>query len=443
MNVFFLAALNLFALTIPSHLLAYFPFRSCLRFAPWKVTLSVGVIQTIQAAFYGYCIASGSSGQFAKYSFYFIYMAVYFFCMQDQRPKLMFLYLFVTDYVAILGGTAAFLNARFFYREDMVFYSLRNTLLIVAVFFLTFPFMLRFFIHARDQAFRVEAPLFWRTAWLLPAFTTLIVLVFTMDFSPQSVYSLRFFLARMLLILCMFVIYFILLQSLDGIRKQAALTEQAAMQEHLMAAWKLQYRQLLDHMEETKTARHDLRQHLGVIRVYAAEGENTKLLEYLNAYESMLPSDTRKVFCSNFAVNAVLTYYAEKAMANGITFDACCPLPETLPAKEPEVCALIGNLLENAIDACSMMLPDKPFIRVHGECSGKKLVFTIDNSCPKEPLLEQGRFVSAKHKGYGTGTYSVKTTAEKNGGTAKFEYKDHVFYASVLLYGNLEEDTIL
>ena len=138
-----------------------------------------------------------------------------------------------------------------------------------------------------------------------------------------------------------------------------------------------------------------------------------------------------------FRSNAVFSYYAEEARKNEIDFDVDCPLPEHLPTHEPEICALLGNLLENAIDACKDLTDVAPFIRVCGKCQEHMIILAIDNTCLNEPKQENGRFLSTKHKGYGTGTYSVKATAERNGGSVKFEYKNGVFYASVLLYGNL------
>jgi len=442
MNLSWSAAANLFVRGIPAHLMAYYPFRSRLRFPFWKILTVVCLLQIIQSLLYGYLVQAGGSGRAMEFGFAFLYMGIYFFCVRDERCKLLFLYLFVMDYVMILRGFSTFLEARLFYSPDMdasareLFSSWRSTLIVLIFTVISAPFILRFFARTREQVFRTDAPTFWRTVWLVPAFTTVIVLTFTNNFTLKQVRSFRFLSARVLLLLCVFVVYSILLDALDGIRRQAALTEQAAVQEHLLAVQKLQYTQLVRHIEETKTARHDLRQHLGVIRAYIRSGEAEKLLDYLNDYETMLPADTRKTFCINFAVNAVFTYYAEEVRKKEIDFDINCPMPETLPVNEPEICALLGNLLENAVDACTEWTDTAPFIRVRGECQGRMIILTVDNTCQTEPKQENGRFLSTKHEGYGTGTYSVKTTAEKNGGSVKFEYRDKVFYASVLLYGN-------
>ena len=96
MNVFLSAAVNNFVLSIPSHLMAYWPFRDRLRFALWKVLLPVCLIQITQSAFYGYTVLQGGNGQAVAYGIAPVYMALYFLSVKDDQFKVLFLYLFVT-----------------------------------------------------------------------------------------------------------------------------------------------------------------------------------------------------------------------------------------------------------------------------------------------------------------------------------------------------------
>ncbi len=169
---------------------------------------------------------------------------------------------------------------------------------------------------------------------------------------------------------------------------------------------------MLKHIEQTKTARHDLKQHLNVIRAYTESNDIKALQCYLNSYEHTLYCDNYKTYCKNFAVNAVLNYYGEEALRYHIDYDVICNLDETLPVNEAELCALIRSV-----------------------CEKNYIAFTVDNTCEKAPVLQNGRFLSTKHEGYGTGTYSITVSAQRNGGTAEFHYTDGVFFASVLLYG--------
>lgn len=435
MNLFVESSINLFARAIPAHLLAYYPFRDRLQFSLWKILLMVATLQTAQSLLYGHMVSSGVSGRAAEFGFAVIYMALYFFCVCDSRPKLLFLYLFIMDYVMILRGLSAFVETRFFYTPDMSLSSSRSTLIYLVVLALSLPFMLRFFARAREHVFSVDAPAFWRTAWMVPAFTTAIVIIFTGRFLPEDTRTFQFLFARVLLLLCVFVFYSILLESLEGIRKQAALKEQAAMQGNLMNLQKMQQRQLLKHMEETKAARHDLRQHLGVIRAYLERDDIAGLKDYLDTYEAKLPAGARRTFSGNFALNAVCAYYAEEAWNSKIDFDVSLDFPEHLPVSEPEACALLGNLLENAVEACRDMQHPTPYIRARGICGENYIVITVDNSCRQGPVWENGRILSTKHEGLGIGTWSVQKTAERSGGTASFTCEGGVFMASVLLYG--------
>lgn len=435
MSVFLPAVINYLFRAVPAHLMAYYPFRGRLRVPLWMVALFVGLLQFGQALFYGYDIWRGGGGQAVSYGFSPVYMAIYFYAVRDDRFKALFLYLLVTDYTIIFRGLTVFLEARFFYRPGMTFDSWTSVAFSLAVLAVTAPFMFRFFGDAKEKVFNTDAPLFWKTAWIIPTFNTAVVMLFTTDFEPEAARSLRFLFARLLLSLCAFVVYYILLDSLDGIRRQAALEEQAAMQEQLLNLQRMQHDRMLKHMETVKAARHDLRQHLGVMDAYLAKGDMDGLRQYLQAYGRTIPSDTQNTFTRNFALNAVCSYYGEEARKYEIEYDVKLDIPEYLPTNEPEVCALMGNLLENAVDACRGMDRGRRFIRMRGICEGSHIILTVDNSCSREPLWSNGRLLSSKHKGLGTGTYAVREAAERSGGAAEFTFRDGVFYASVVLYG--------
>ena len=432
MSVSWSAAVNLMIQAFPAHLLAYWPFRERLRFPLWKVLLPVCLLQIAESLLFGHIVRAGGDGMPLSYGFAAVYMGIYFIFVRDDRWKVLFLYLFVADYTMILWGAAAFLEARLFYAPGMGFNSWKSALFSLAVLAATAPFMLRYLTRTKERVFTTDAPGFWRTAWLIPAFATAIVQIFTGDLSADNVRSFQFLFARVLLLLCVLVVYSILLDALDGIRRQAALAEQAEMQEQLLNLQQMQHKQLLQYMEDITEVRHDLRQHLGVIWAYLEQGDIDGLKGYLEAYE--LPADIRRTFTQNFALNAVCTHFAEEARKYGIAYDVILDMPERLPISEPEVCALLGNLLENAVDACREVQA-APFIRARGTWEDGRLVLTVDNSCPQAPTWEGERLRSTKRDGLGTGTWAVKRPGEHRGGTAEFAYAGGVFYSSVLLYG--------
>jgi len=437
MNIFWSSLASQLISVIPCHFLAYYTFRDHLKIRIWKIAALLCLIQGTTTVLYAYTAAAGAPRQELPFLTAPLIMLIFFACVRADKFKLLFLYIFIMDYIMIIRGIAACLGV-WFLRDDlnMGLYAPVNPLIQLAILAVSFPFMLHFFNSAKNRVLQIDAPYFWRTAWLVPALTTTIVLIYTGTLTLEQVRSWQFLPARFLLLACMFLIYSSLLRSLETFRRQAALTEQTALQENLLVLQQTQYDQLLRYMDQIRTARHDLRHHWEAVRAYLNAGDQEGLRSYLDAYGKELPVNTQQLFCKNFAVNAVLNFYAEACRREQTEFTAKVNLPDSLPVSEPELCALLGNLLENALDACRKVTKTAPFIRLGGYVDGNHVVLTVDNSCENIPAQENGRFLSSKHSGCGIGIFSVRSTAERTGGTAEFSCKDGVFYASVLLYGS-------
>ena len=162
-------------------------------------------------------------------------------------------------------------------------------------------------------------------------------------------------------------------------------------------------------------------------------GDLSRVAEYVKAYGESLPPDTVRPFCKNYAVDAVLHHYAEQALLQQTDLKAMVQMEEQTVIPEPEFCALLGNLLENAIDACAASRTPR-IIRLRIRQQGKQpLYLTMDNTSDQPPVFDARRLVSSKHGGFGVGTESVRITAERYNGDARFEWKDGMFYASVML----------
>lgn len=420
--------------TLPYRVLAYYPFRKQLRFSTRTVVLVVGIAQLTQSFIYAVLSMRGGNGVtliegvFAPACF-----VIFMICVRADRWKVLFLYVFVFDYISLVWGTARYLECLLFYSPDMTFDTLRSALFQLVILVVTLPFIGLFLNRTKDRVFSTDAPDFWHVIWVLPTLTTLIVTIYNGSHTPENVHQFRFFLAYVLLFLEMFSVYYVLLRALDGIRRQAALEEKAAQQANLLALQRTQYSQITRYMDETRQARHDLSQHLRLINQYLNTGSQEALREYVEHYEESLPPERNITFCKNYAVNTIVSYYHEEARQSGIDFSVGLDLPETLPISEPEFCSMLGNLLENALLACRDAVEAAPFIRVLTKTEGGVLWLAIDNTCPQEPNWEDGQLRSSRHEGLGLGTASVRTIASHHNGIADFTWEDHVFYASVSL----------
>lgn len=203
--------------------------------------------------------------------------------------------------------------------------------------------------------------------------------------------------------------------------------------EHLVKVQAEQYALIQSRIEETRRARHDLRQHWSALKGCIDSKDQNALIDYVNNYGESLPSESVSVFCKNYAVNAVLNFYAEKTVQMNVAMDISFQMGEKMIILEPEFCVLLGNLLENALDSCADSDNDCS-IRVSArQISASMVTLTVDNTSPLPPDMQGENLYSSKLEGFGIGTASVRLIAEKYNGDARFEWKEGVFYASVML----------
>lgn len=237
---------------------------------------------------------------------------------------------------------------------------------------------------------------------------------------------------------CVFVVSYVLLQTLNGLQRQAALEEQARQNERILTLQRSQYARLRTHMEEIRRARHDLRQHQHVIQSFLDSGDDENLRAYLQAQTVSMPADGLRQYCRNYAVNLLLNHYAGQYIQMGIDYEFQVELPEGLKTAEPDVCVVVGNLLENAQEACAGQ--KEPYVRAVARLTGlHALTIIVDNTAPQPPQVgRDGALLSSKAPDRGVGTQSIRYIAQQYGGTADFRWEKGMFLASVFL--NLQTD---
>ena len=147
-----------------------------------------------------------------------------------------------------------------------------------------------------------------------------------------------------------------------------------------------------------------------------------------------IPSSSVAQLCENYAVNAVAAHYYAMAQQAEIDISVRLALPQKLEnAVESDLCVVVGNLMENAIEACGRMTEGRRFIRVGSGLEHGVLTLTADNSFSGKLRKRDHAFLSSKRPGEGMGISSVTAVARKYGGNARFEERDEVFQASVYL----------
>ena len=217
-------------------------------------------------------------------------------------------------------------------------------------------------------------------------------------------------------------------------RARAVLDERMSGMERLNRLQLEHYRNLEHEIETSKRMRHDMRHHFvmmdGLIKKYDYEG----LEKYIAGFGAFVSQNERLDYCENRVINTLLSHFASLAMQNDILFEASCHVGEELAISDADLCCILSNLLENAVEACLRMEQGNRFIHIGVTSEAGLLAIRTKNSTVKRIDLH-GSLSSKPGTGHGYGLESVKTAAERYGGSANFSWNEaeHVFTCDLTL----------
>jgi hypothetical protein len=152
------------------------------------------------------------------------------------------------------------------------------------------------------------------------------------------------------------------------------------------------------------------------------KNDQKELDAYSREHMERLPGEDEPPVCQNLAVDAVVRHYLARAKAAGATVDARLALPQNAGVADADLCAVFGNVFENAALAVERQSGGEKYIKARCETGEGKIVLTVDNSTnPKEKSLS------------GVGQESVRAVAARLGGTTRFARNAAVYQTSVML----------
>lgn len=110
--------------------------------------------------------------------------------------------------------------------------------------------------------------------------------------------------------------------------------------------------------------------------------------------------------------------------------EAC--VPEGLSLSDVELSTVVGNLLDNAIEACRAAEGER-FIRLSVRIKGKMMYFYMLNAAGKKKVKVGSLFKTAKVGAHGFGLHRAEAILEAHGGWVKFNSEDGAFTSEFLV----------
>ena len=201
-------------------------------------------------------------------------------------------------------------------------------------------------------------------------------------------------------------------------------------------------RELIEtHYQEVETMykqirgwRHDYRNHIQLMKVLAANGDMEAIKDYLDKLDTDLNTVDTVVKTGNAMADAILNSKISLAKSKGIAVKVDAHIPVKLKMSELDLCVIIGNLFDNAIDA-SMALPEEErLIRVYMDMKNTQLYISFTNFTATKKLAKVGtRFNTTKGEGHGFGLVRIDNIIERLDGYLSRNSEDGAFTTEILI----------
>ena len=180
--------------------------------------------------------------------------------------------------------------------------------------------------------------------------------------------------------------------------------------------------------------RHDYRNHIQAMKAYAADGDMDAIKRYLDELDTDLSTVDTVIKTGNPMTDAILNSKISLARSKQIEVRADAHIPVKLRLSELDLCCIIGNLFDNAIEASLRLRPDERFIRVYMDMKGSQLYISFTNLTAGKKLSKlSGRFATTKGDGHGFGLVRIDAIVERLGGYLSRNSEDGAFTTEILL----------
>lgn len=202
----------------------------------------------------------------------------------------------------------------------------------------------------------------------------------------------------------------------------------AEFQSDLIAKQTAEIQNMYRQMQEW---RHDYRNHIQNMK-NRLDSDNGELERYLDDLADDLTQADTSIKTGNVMADAVLNSKLSVAEQKGVRLNVKAHISNDVSLTDVELCSILGNLLDNAMEACEKLPIDARFIRVYIDKFKGQFYLSVQNSSPAV-VRDKGIFHTTKAGTHGFGLFRIDRIAKKYGGYVNRQYEEGVFATELLL----------
>lgn len=179
--------------------------------------------------------------------------------------------------------------------------------------------------------------------------------------------------------------------------------------------------------------RHDYHNHMQSVKAYLAMDSLDEARAYLDRLEQDLDDIDLLFHTGNINADAILNSKISLAIRKGIQVDYKATVPEALAVSDIDLCVVIGNLIDNAVEACEKIEPERQFIRLYIGILRRQLYISVSNATGEVVRKLDEEYITTKRGNHGHGLKRINNIVDKYGGYINRKNEPGVFVTEIML----------
>lgn len=179
--------------------------------------------------------------------------------------------------------------------------------------------------------------------------------------------------------------------------------------------------------------RHDYHNHLQTLKAKMDMGRAAEARTYLDSLENDLDDIRALAETGNVSVDAILNAKLSLVLKQGISLNFKATVPKSLTVSDIDLCVILGNLIDNAMESCEKVEEERRFLRLYIGVLRQQLYLSISNATAETIRKIDSAYISTKRGSHGHGLKRIDRVVEKYGGYVNRQNEPGVFATEILL----------
>jgi sensor histidine kinase YesM len=354
------------------------------------------------------------------------------FCLYVSSLKTAFL---IAASLYCIGNISEFIVALGFVAtdvvpEDMVLRGWIISKLIILIFIQIVKFN-------RKGAMKGEVKgMYWMMSVLIPIGSMIIAYTLKeLTFRSEQPYLLAMSSCAIIIVLFMNIFIF---RIYDKMQQEAAISRENSMYEQQAKMFKQQCDERETVLLESRKLFHDFKNHLIILKGFSGKGQYEKVDQYVGTLMDNYTIPYWQTKSGNMVIDSLLSYKTSFAGKSLVSINSEFSITDNMPFEDYDLCIIVGNVLDNAIEAVEKIEKEKRKIEMLMKFSKNVLTMRISNPYIGDIKTDRyGKLLTIKPDkiNHGMGMRAIEKTVKKYSGSVTIEKEDGLFHLMIIMYG--------